>query len=152
MANRPPERMDAAEKVWAELQAFVAANSRTGAIQETLGLGLGAGRVRVLLRLRQGPMTLGELAATHGVDAPYATIIVNKLEELGLVQRTAHPDDRRRKLVTLTAAGWEATSTAEAITRRPPAALQALSAAELSQLDGLLARLGAPPAGQPGQA
>jgi DNA-binding MarR family transcriptional regulator len=152
MANRQPEREDAAEKVWAAMQAFVSAHSRTGAIQETLGLGLGAGRVRVLLRLRQGPMTLGELAETHGVDAPYATIIVNKLEELGLVQRTAHPDDRRRKLVTLTPAGWEATATAEAIVRQPPPTLQALSPAELRQLDGLLARLGSPASEEQGPA
>jgi DNA-binding MarR family transcriptional regulator len=57
------------------------------------------------------------------------------------VQRTAHPDDNRRKLVKLTAAGREAAALAERILAEPPAALTALPPADLAYLDELLARL-----------
>ena len=40
-----------------------------------------------------------------GVDPPYATLIVDTLEERGLVERRPDPADRRRKIVQLTASG-----------------------------------------------
>lgn len=43
----------------------------------------------------RGPLTLGELAAIEQVSPPTTTRIVAKLEEMGLVERTADPDDRR---------------------------------------------------------
>jgi hypothetical protein len=49
--------------------------------------------------------------------------------------------DRRRKLVTLTAAGHDAIATADAIWLRPPHAIKNLTPDELGQLTGLLARL-----------
>jgi DNA-binding MarR family transcriptional regulator len=134
-------RAERAQRVWTQLQSFVEGHARHGEVQRALGLGAGAGRVKVLFRLRGGPMTLSEIAEAHGVDAPYATIIVDRLESLGLVTRQPHPDDRRRKLVTLTPAGWEAAATAEGIVREPPPSLSALSAAQLGQLEELLARL-----------
>lgn len=66
-------------------------------------------------------MTLTQLAKANGVDAPYATLIVDKLKAHGLVERQLHPDDRRRKLVTLTTAGRDAIATVDAILRPPPA-------------------------------
>ena len=86
-------------------------------------------------------MTLGLLAEANGVDAPYATLIVDKLEAHGLVERRPHPDDRRRKLVALTAAGNDAVATADAILLRPTPAIRSLPADDLRQLTGLLARL-----------
>jgi DNA-binding MarR family transcriptional regulator len=91
--------------------------------------------------LREGPLTLGRLAQANGVDAPYATLIVDKLEAHGLVERRPHPDDRRRKLVALTAAGHQAIATADAILLRPPPAIRHLPAEDLRQLTGLLTRL-----------
>jgi DNA-binding MarR family transcriptional regulator len=86
-------------------------------------------------------MTLSQLAEANGVDAPYATLIVDKLAAHGLVERQPHPDDRRRKLVTLTAAGHKAIATADAILLRPPRAISSLPADDLSQLSQLLTRL-----------
>jgi DNA-binding MarR family transcriptional regulator len=123
------------------MQRFVDSHSRHVDLAEALGFRLGAGRGKVLFQLRSGPMTLTELAVANGVDAPYATLIVDKLEAHGLVERRPHPDDRRRKLVTLTAAGRDAIATADAILRRPPPAIDALPAAELRQLIRLLSRL-----------
>src|SRR5271170_742481 len=67
--------------------------------------GLPFTRTRALRRLAGGPLTLRELAESLGTDAPAATVAVNDLEERGLVTRGEHPDDRRAKLVALTAAG-----------------------------------------------
>jgi DNA-binding MarR family transcriptional regulator len=73
--------------------------------------------------------------------APYATLIVDKLEAHGLVERQLHPDDRRRKLVSLTTAGRDAIATADAILSRPPRAIGILRAEELRQLIQLLKSL-----------
>jgi DNA-binding MarR family transcriptional regulator len=131
----------AAEQAWALMQQFVDAHSRHGDLAQALGFRLGAGRGRFLFQLRNGPMTLTELVEANGIDAPYATLIVDKLEAHGLVQRRPHPDDRRRKLVTLTAAGHDAIAAADAILLRPPRAVGALRADELRQLIHLLQRM-----------
>jgi DNA-binding MarR family transcriptional regulator len=123
------------------MQAFVEGHGRHGELAQALGFRLGAGRGKVLFQLRHGPMTLTELAEANGVDAPYATLIVDKLEAHDLVERRPHPDDRRRKLVTLTPAGREAVATADAILRHPPAAVTGLGPDEVTQLVHLLTRL-----------
>jgi len=86
-------------------------------------------------------LTLSQLAETNCIDAPYATLVVDKLEAHGLVERQLHPHDRRRKLVTLTTAGHAAVATADAILLRPPRSLRSLEAEELRQLSKLLDRL-----------
>jgi DNA-binding MarR family transcriptional regulator len=129
------------EQVWALLQQFVESHNRRGDLARALGFRLGAGRGKILFQLRHGAMTLTELAAANGVDAPYATLIVDKLEAHGLVERQLHPDDRRRKLVTLTSAGRDAIATADAILLRPPRAIAALRSEEMRQLITLLKHL-----------
>jgi DNA-binding MarR family transcriptional regulator len=132
---------DPARQAWALLQRFAEAHNRHGELAEALGFRLGGGRGKILFQLRDGPATLSQLAEANGVDAPYATLIVDKLETHGLVERRPHPDDRRRKLVTLTAAGHSALATADAILLRPPPAISTLPAGDLDQLTGLLTRL-----------
>lgn len=141
MDMRSPDSPDKAEHVWATMRAFVESNAHNGNVRERLGLGLGVGRLKALLLLKESPLSLGQIAAAHGVDAAYSTIIVDKLESLGLVQRTLDPDDRRRKLVALTAAGRAAVVMAEEALSAAPPAFNTLSDAELDQLDALLARL-----------
>jgi DNA-binding MarR family transcriptional regulator len=123
------------------MHEFVAGQDRRRELQEALDLGRGLGRVKVLVLLTDGPMTFRDIAEANGVDAPYATVIVDKLVSRGLVERTAHPDDNRRKLVKLTAAGREAAALAERILAEPPAALVALAPADLNFLDEVLTRL-----------
>jgi DNA-binding MarR family transcriptional regulator len=123
------------------MQQFVDSHNRHDDLAQALGFRLGAGRGKILFQLRHGPRTLTELAEANGVDAPYATLIVDKLEAHGLVERQLHPDDRRRKLVTLTAAGRDAIATADAILLRPPRGIGALRAEELRQLIQLLKRV-----------
>lgn len=131
----------AAEQAWALMYRFVDAHSRRGDLAQALGFRLGAGRGKALLRLRQGPMTLRELAEAIGADAPYTTLVVDKLETHGLVRREPHPQDRRRKLVTLTDAGQEAIATADEILLSPPAELNSLPADDLDDLIRVLSEL-----------
>jgi DNA-binding MarR family transcriptional regulator len=142
MAGQPSAaHTEAAGRVWSAMQAFVAAQDRRREMQEALDLGRGLGRVKLLVQLTGGPRTLRELAEANGFDAPYTTVIVDKLAARGLVERTPHPADNRRKLVRLTAAGQRAAALAEQIMAEPPAALTALPAGELARLEQILARL-----------
>jgi DNA-binding MarR family transcriptional regulator len=137
---------DDAAAAWAAMRRLVNGNENVQEVRAAVGLGRGAGRVRALVALaHRSPLTLGELADELGVDAPYATLIVNHLEALGLVTRTPDSTDRRRKLVSPTKAGTQATARALAIQARPPLALQRLSPEEVAELRKLLERL-APPA------
>lgn len=144
----PAPGADPVEHAWELMHEFVEAQNRRGQLAEALGFRLGGGRGKVLFQLRNGPVTLGELAEAQGFDAPYTTLIVDKLETHGLVERQPHPDDRRRKLVVLTTAGRVAIATADAILRRPPVAMEALPTKDLEQLTKLLARLLAADAGR----
>jgi DNA-binding MarR family transcriptional regulator len=144
VTRRQPQHDDDVTRVWQQLRAFVLEHDHRAELRETLGLGRGMGRIKVLMRLTEGPLTLRDIAEFTGVDAPYATLIVDNLEARGLVERTAHPGDRRRKLVTLTPAGQQAAAHASDIISQPPAGFTQLTDAELTLLESLLARLSGP--------
>lgn len=137
-SKRPAEPV---QQAWALMHRFVEAHNRRDELAKALGFRLGGGRGKILFQLRDGPVTLRQLADANGIDAPYATLIVDKLEAHGLVERRPHPDDRRRKLVTLTEAGRWAIATADAILLRPPPAFSSLPADDLGRLTALLTRL-----------
>jgi DNA-binding MarR family transcriptional regulator len=54
-----------------------------------------------------GALTPRELSDAERVQPPTMTKVLAKLEERGLVQRTAHPTDRRQVLLSATQAGRE---------------------------------------------
>jgi DNA-binding MarR family transcriptional regulator len=54
---------------------------------------------------RHGPLTPSELAARERIQRPTATRLVARLEEDGLIARTADPVDRRSFLIALTPEG-----------------------------------------------
>ncbi len=56
---------------------------------------------------KEGPMTPGALAARERVRPPSMTRVIASLVDLGFVDRTAHPDDGRQVLVSVSAAGTE---------------------------------------------
>jgi len=138
-----PAEHEEATRVWAVMREFVERNSPRHRLRQALGDGLakGRGKVMVLLMLGEGPRSLGDIAEAQHIDPPYATAIVDQLESLGLAARTADPDDRRRKVVTLTAQGRAAVATAREIVAEPPAELVELTAAELAGLAAVLDRL-----------
>jgi DNA-binding MarR family transcriptional regulator len=123
------------------MRQFVDQHSRHSDLAEVLGFSLGAGRGKVLFQLRTGPLTHSQLAELNQTTGPYISLIVDKLEEHGLVERGPHPDDRRRKLVSLTPSGLAAIATAEAILYRPPGAITALTEEELDHLIDLVQRV-----------
>ena len=136
-------RDDQAARVWAAMRDLTGRYPPKEALRGSLNLGRGSGRVKALLWLSEGPLSLSGIAEAVGVDAPYATLIVDTLEERGLVERRPDPADRRRKLVSLTAAGKEAVTLVARIQRQPPPGFGRLSAAELDTLEELVRRLGA---------
>ena len=52
-----------------------------------------------------GPLTPSELAGREKIQRPTATRVLTRLEEAGLIARTADPADRRSSLLTVTSAG-----------------------------------------------
>jgi DNA-binding MarR family transcriptional regulator len=141
MTKTSSQKAEAADRVWNALQTYVEAHHPRKELQEILGLGRGLGRVKTILFLVRGPATLRGIAEFLGVDAPYATVIVNKLEDVGFVERTSHPDDDRRKLVQLTPAGRDAAHLADRIYARPPASLVSLPAKDIATLEALMTKL-----------
>jgi DNA-binding MarR family transcriptional regulator len=139
MTTRPATPPDTASRVWTALHEFVAEQDRRRALRAALDLG--PGKVEVLIKLADGPMTLREIARAADIDAPAATVGVDKLEARGLVHRTAHPDDNRRKLVHLTDAGRDAAERGQAILSEPPVELANLDPDDLARLDEILTRL-----------
>jgi DNA-binding MarR family transcriptional regulator len=148
MTSQSPPPADTATRVWAAMQAFVTSEDRDRRreLREAFDFGRGLGRVIVLLKLADGPLTMGELADSQNIDPPNATVIVDKLESRGLVTRTPHPEGNRRKLVALTDVGREAAALAREIHARPPAAITGLPPEDLAALERILSRL-APTAG-----
>lgn len=137
--TRPAPPPDIASRVWIALHEFVAAQDRRRALHAALDLG--PTRIDLLIKLADGPLTLREIARAIDIDPPAATVGVDQLESRGLVHRTAHPDDNRRKLVHLTGAGRDAARRGQAILDEPPAALTNLDSDDLVRLDEILSRL-----------
>jgi DNA-binding MarR family transcriptional regulator len=128
-----------AGRAWRVMSDLVLDFDRKVAVSEALGLSFA--RVRALRRLADAPQSMRALAELLVADPPYVTLIVDDLEELGLVKRKPHPEDRRAKLVQLTAAGRAAAARADAILDAPPAALIDLSTKDLKDLIRIVEQL-----------
>jgi DNA-binding MarR family transcriptional regulator len=107
-------------------------------------LGMSFLKTRALRRLLPGPLSMRDLAAALSTDAPYTTLLLDHLESRGLVIREPHPEDRRAKLVSLTADGTAAAQRAERIHQEPPAVLHELDDADLAALHRIISKLTAP--------
>jgi DNA-binding MarR family transcriptional regulator len=130
----------AAEHVWRTLRSAVLERyDRRREVCEALDMSFI--RAKMLMRLAHGPLTLRELATALATDAPYTTVMVDDLEQRGMVLRSAHPQDRRAKLVTITADGRRAALVADRIVAEPPAALRQLDAADLAALDRIATKM-----------
>jgi DNA-binding MarR family transcriptional regulator len=131
---------DLARRAWRAMSDLVHDQDRKAAVSEALGVSWA--RVLVLRLLAAEPKTLRALAEWLSADAPYVTLMVDDLEKRGLVRRKPHPEDRRSKLVHLTASGRAAAARAEAILDEPPVALRDVPAKELATVLRVLERLG----------
>ncbi|MCQ4082003.1 MarR family transcriptional regulator [Streptomyces sp. RB6PN25] len=131
---------EAARRVWRGLRELVLdRNDRRKEAAEALGMSFI--RAKALIRIAAEPLTLRALAAHLVIDAPYTTLVVDDLVKRGLVERTAHPEDRRCKLVHATEAGLAAARTAGRILDTPPDSLRTLDPDDMATLDRIVARL-----------
>jgi DNA-binding MarR family transcriptional regulator len=128
---------DLPREVWRLMSDLVLDHQRRQAVSEAVGLSFS--RARAVRRVARRPMTMGELAETLGIDRPNATVVVDDLETRGLVRRTAHPTDRRAKLVQATRKGKALARRADEILGTPPATLAALPEPDLETLRRILA-------------
>lgn len=70
-----------------------------------LGRGRPLGAARVLNSIGRGVTDVGRLREALGLDSGLASRLLRSLEEEGLIETAAHPEDARRRVVRLTAAG-----------------------------------------------
>ena len=84
--------------------------------------------VGVLRKLRDAPRRITELASEERVTQPAITLLVNRLQERGWVERIPDPSDGRAVLVSLTPAGAE-------VFERLRAEYRALMHEEMASLD-----------------
>jgi DNA-binding MarR family transcriptional regulator len=133
-------RRDAAIRdAWQTMADLVLNNERRREVLEHTGLSFG--KTRALRRVAVRPISMRELADSLALDPPNLTPIVDDLEQLGLVERQAHPTDRRVKLVAVTPKGAELARVAEEILDRPPVGLVELPHEELETLVRILMRV-----------
>jgi DNA-binding MarR family transcriptional regulator len=137
--SRRPARDDAGP-AWQLLVSLVMESRGDWRRQIAEATGMPFSRYRALKRLRH-ERTLVELAEEMGTDAPATTVLVNDLEQRGLVERRPHPEDRRAKLVSLTPAGRRVVAAAKQIIDRPPEIFAALSQEDLAALRRILEKL-----------
>src|SRR5262245_45864295 len=103
---------------------------------------VGLAEFALLAALADGPASQRELGAGLRKDPADIVRIVDTASARGLVSRTADAADRRRRLVSLTAAGRDELEAMVAAAREVEAELLApLDAAERRELHALLARL-----------
>jgi DNA-binding MarR family transcriptional regulator len=107
------------------------------------GVPLDRAAMAVLRQLDESGATRpGELAALLQVEAPHVTRQVQLLERSGYATRVADPDDRRARLIGLTASGRAAANRVREASRMAvQAALAHWSPRELDTLGTLLRRL-----------
>jgi DNA-binding MarR family transcriptional regulator len=130
-SDKETER-DLAAEVWLLISDLVLDQDRRRRVSEATGIGFGP--ARVVRRVAKRPMPMRELAEMLGIEPSNASVLVNRLEDDGLVRRESDPNDRRTRLVTATRKGKAIARKAEAILRTPPPALSAVAGDDLETL------------------
>jgi DNA-binding MarR family transcriptional regulator len=104
MVSTARDKGEATLEVAARLRLAIARTARR--LRQNSGTELTAALTGALATIEaRGPITPSELADVEHVKRPTATRIIARLEEQGLVSRTADPSDRRSCLVEITGEG-----------------------------------------------
>jgi len=105
-------------------------------------LELSPAQCHVLYVIEPGkPVPMKQLAASLSCDASNVTGLVDRLESRGLLRRVADADDRRVKVLELTANGVRLRTELMARMSTPPASIGRLSAKDQRDLERILSRL-----------
>jgi len=141
MASGGKRKRAVANEAWRRIFDFIAttADQRDRTLER---LDLSPGEVRALSSLADDDAkTMQTLATEWRCDASTATWLVDRLERRGLAARQASPDDRRLKLVKLTALGSRTKRRLQAELYKPPPELLGLDEPELIALRDAAAHL-----------
>jgi len=124
----------------AEIPRFL---SRLNEGFEERGKGLRGYHYRLLSALEEsGPTGQAELGRITSIDRSDVVAILNELEGLGLISRTTDPQNRRRNIVTMTAAGAKRLDELELIVSEVQERLMApLSPAQRTQFRRLIGKI-----------
>jgi MarR family transcriptional regulator, temperature-dependent positive regulator of motility len=110
------------------------------AVPELIGIRIKEFVALVYLR-ESGKAAQAKLAETMMMDANNCVILLNGLEEEGLIERTRDPEDRRRHIVGITPKGQKALENAEhKLETLEDEVLGNLDTSERDQLRDLLAK------------
>jgi DNA-binding MarR family transcriptional regulator len=140
------------DRDWPEAAAMAACTSIMRAHQIVLArveaalkpLGLSFARYEALVLLyfsRQGQLPLGKMGDRLMLHPTSVTNIIDRLEEQGYIQRTAHPTDRRTTLAQITDEGRQLVDKATEATGSARLGMGNLSEAELDTMTELLTKL-----------
>jgi DNA-binding MarR family transcriptional regulator len=136
-------RTSAAQEAWRSCHELVFSEqgrARMHAVCESLDLT--PGLMKALLSIPPGQSRpMKELAGEWHCDASYVTSLVDGLEERGVVERRAHPTDRRAKVIVLTEDGARMRDEVLDRIHEPPPWFDVLSQDEAETLRDLLAKL-----------
>ena len=102
----PSLRHDTAEtflRVWGQVVQYMGPNSTDS--EPSITMGRSFNQLRLIRELRNGPLTMSQIAHLLGVTNAAVTGIADRLEQSGLVQRFQDATDRRVVSVRLTPAG-----------------------------------------------
>jgi DNA-binding MarR family transcriptional regulator len=144
MSPGPVSRTTLAGQVWTLMFDYLIRSgpNRTRSLSKR---GLTPNDSRALFSLsRDEGRTMRALADGWQCDPSNATWIVDRLEELGLAERRAVPEDRRVKLVVLTPKGEKTRAALLKEFHTPPPDLAALERDDLESLHRVLAKLMTP--------
>ena len=101
------QQPDATDEAVRSLRALILAGERyRQVISDHVGLGTTETQAVSYLTVH-GDRGQNELAADLGLSSGASTALVDRLERQGIAERYAHPSDRRRTLVRLTARGQD---------------------------------------------
>jgi DNA-binding MarR family transcriptional regulator len=135
-----PTRPDACAAWQMLVQFFFAQRSHLPLLAAELQLS--PAQCHVLHLIEPGrPLPMGRLADTLACDASNVTGLVDRLETRGLVRRCASAEDRRVKVLELTAAGSRLRTQLLDRMTTPPVTLERLSAQDQRVLVRILTRL-----------
>jgi DNA-binding MarR family transcriptional regulator len=141
VSRRSKDKSAVAAQVWRRLFDFIIA-TRSQRQQALARYGLTPNDSRALFSLDEKGRTMRALATEWMCDPSNATWVVDRLEERGFAQRRSDPDDRRVKLVVLTALGAKTKGNLATELYRPPPELVTLGRSDLDALLAATEKLG----------